>query len=287
MFGGRNPVAAQRILLAELRRLRSAAGLTQKQVAAGLEWSISKVIRIESGTVGLSITDLKAMLALYGVVEPESVERLAEAARTSREKAWWDAFRPHVAPELINFIAVEAAATAMYEYQSFAVPGILQTKAYIRAICAAFDATDEATDRAVFMRTKRQDLLTGDDPMEARFVLDQAMLSRVVGSEDVMREQLGFLVELNRLPNVTIQVALFSSGVTDGMQNSFTIFDVPDQEHVVYLDQPGSLVLARTDADEVGRYLDAFDRLSSAKHSSSPAEFEVTIDRILAGSAGK
>src|SRR4051794_40157206 len=110
MHGARNPVAAQRRLLAALRRSRSAVGLTQKQVAAALEWSTSKVIRIESGTVGLSITDLKAMLDLYDVVDPEIVEQLAEAARTSREKAWWDEYRPHVTAELINFIAVEAAA---------------------------------------------------------------------------------------------------------------------------------------------------------------------------------
>src|SRR6184192_3844997 len=126
MLGGRNPVTERRRLLAELRRLRAAAGLTQKQVSTALEWSMSKVIRIEGGTVGISITDLKALLALYGVQDPEVVENLAGAARAAREKAWWDDYRPHVHPELIDFIAVEAAATSMAEYQNFVVPGILQ-----------------------------------------------------------------------------------------------------------------------------------------------------------------
>ncbi|MFJ7219431.1 helix-turn-helix domain-containing protein [Amycolatopsis sp. NPDC098790] len=278
--GGRNPVAAQRGLLAELRRLRGAAGLTQKQVAADLEWSLSKVIRIEGGTVGLSITDLKALLARYGVVDLAVIERLSDAARESREKAWWDDHRPYVTPELINYIAVEAAAASMCEYQSFVVPGILQTPAYIRAIGAAFDATEDATERAVVMRTERRRLLTAADPLDAKFVLDQALICRTVGSEDVMREQLDFLCELNRLSNVSIQVALLGRGVTDGMQNSFTIFDLPGQEHVVYLDQPGAVVLARTDPDEVGRYLDAFDRVKSSKHSSPASELEATIGRI-------
>ncbi|MDS0139240.1 MULTISPECIES: helix-turn-helix transcriptional regulator [unclassified Amycolatopsis] len=282
MLGGRNPVAARRRLLGELRRLRAAAGLTQKEVSAALEWSMSKVIRIEGGTVGISITDLKALLALYGVEDPSVVETLSEAARAAREKAWWDDFRGQVDPTLINFIAVEASATSMGEYQAFVVPGILQTPAYIRALSTVFDSSEEAIERAVFMRTERRLLLTESPSVEARFILDEAAISRTIGSAEVMREQLDFLVELNRLPNVAIQVATFDRGVTDGMQSSFTLFELPDQDHVVYLDQPGRVVLARTDPDEVARYLDAFDVLKHPDHASPADELEATIDRIRA-----
>jgi transcriptional regulator with XRE-family HTH domain len=280
MLGGRNPVAEQRRLLAELRRLRAAAGLTQKQVSTALEWSMSKVIRIEGGTVGISITDLKALLTLYGVDDPAVIENLSGAARAAREKAWWDDFRDHVNPALINFIAVEASAASMGEYQAFIVPGILQTPAYIRSLGKVFGSSEEATEHAVFMRTERRRLLTEPEPLEARFILDEASISRTIGSVEVMREQLDFLVELNSLPNISIQVATFDRGVTDGMQSSFTLFELPDQDHVVYLDQPGPLVLARTDPEEVGRYLDAFDKLKSPDHASPADELKATIDRI-------
>ncbi|WP_158226827.1 helix-turn-helix domain-containing protein [Amycolatopsis vastitatis] len=282
MLGGRNPVTERRRLLAELRRLRAAAGLTQKQVSTHLEWSMSKVIRIEGGTVGISITDLKALLALYGVQDPEVVENLAGAARAAREKAWWDDHRPHVHPELIDFIAVEAAATSMAEYQNFIVPGILQVPAYIRGVGKAFGSSEEAIERSVFMRTERRLLLTESQPLEARFILDEASLRRTIGSADVMREQLDLLVELNELPNITIQVATLDRGVTDGMQSTFTLFELPDQDHVVYLDQPGFRVLARTDPDEVGRYLDAFDKLTGPDHATPPDELKATINRIRA-----
>lgn len=275
MLGGRNPVAERRRLLGELRRLRSAAGLTQKQVSAGLEWSLSKVIRIEGGTVGISITDLGALLRLYGVTDQALIDSLSAAARASREKAWWDDYRAHFSPEFIDFIAVEASAVAMYEYQAFIVPGILQTPAYIRGIGAAFGSTEEEIERAVFMRTERRKLLTEAQPLEARFILDEASISRRVGSAETMHEQLGFLSELNRLPNVSIQVSTFDGGVKNGMQSSFTLFELSDQDHVVYLDHPGSVVLARTDPDEVGRFMDAFDTLAGPVDDLDPE-----IDRI-------
>ncbi|WP_370967246.1 helix-turn-helix domain-containing protein [Amycolatopsis sp. cg9] len=280
MLGGRNPVAERRRLLAELRRLRGSAGLTQKEVSTRLEWSLSKVIRIEGGAVGISITDLGALLRLYGVTDQAVVDSLSAAARASREKAWWDDYRPHHSPELIDFIAVEASAISMSEYQAFVVPGILQTTEYIRALGAAFHSTDEAIERSVVMRTQRRRLLTEEQPLVARFILDEASISRTVGSADTMREQLSFLLELNELPNVSIQVTAFDRGVTDGMQSSFTLFELPDQDPVAYLDQPGYLVLARTDPNEVARYLDAFDVLAGPAYSSPADDLNSAIERI-------
>jgi transcriptional regulator with XRE-family HTH domain len=255
--------------------------MTQKQVATALEWSLSKVIRIEGGAVGLSITDLKALLGLYDITDQERIDDLSAAARTSREKAWWDEYRAYATPELIEYIAVEASASALWEYQTFIVPGILQTPSYIHSLGEAFDFSEDATKRAVAMRTERRRLLTEAHPLDARFILDEAVISRAIGSRDTMREQLDFLRELNRLPNVSIQVATFDRGVTDGMQSSFTIFELPDQDHHVYLDQPGCAVLARTDPDEVGRYMDAFDRLREPAHASDPAELDAVIDQII------
>ncbi|RSM49134.1 XRE family transcriptional regulator [Amycolatopsis balhimycina DSM 5908] len=280
MVGGRNPVAEQRRLRAELRRLRNSAGLTQKQVATALEWSLSKVIRIEGGTVGLSITDLKALLDLYGVTSQEQIDDLSAAARASREKAWWDAFRGHASPQLIEYIAVEASASTLSEYQTFIVPGILQTTAYIRALGEEFGFDDDGTERAIAMRTERRRLLTGEHPLEARFVLDEMVIRRAIGSPGTMREQLDFLKELNRLPTVSIQVATSDRRVTRWMQSPFTIFELPDQDHHVYVDQPGCTLIARTNPDEVGRYLDAFEQLQEPAHSSPAAELDVVIDQI-------
>ena len=54
------------------------------------------------------------------------------------------------------------------------------------------------------------------------FVLDEATIRRVVGSENLMRRQLNRLVELNTNPRVTIRVMPFSAGAYIGMLGPFT-----------------------------------------------------------------
>jgi transcriptional regulator with XRE-family HTH domain len=73
-----------RRLIDELRQAREAAGLTQEQVAAEMEWSLSKISRIEAGAAGISAVDLRAMLDLYGVTDGVRVADLAGMARRTR-----------------------------------------------------------------------------------------------------------------------------------------------------------------------------------------------------------
>ena len=87
-----SPTVHQRRLRVELRKSRNTAGLTQEQVAAALDWSLSKVIRIEAGAVRISITDLRALLQHYEV-PGERVTELVELARAARSRAWWSARR--------------------------------------------------------------------------------------------------------------------------------------------------------------------------------------------------
>src|SRR6266511_4790410 len=94
-------VARQRVRRA-LRRARQATPMSQGAVASRLGWSLSKMQRIEGGEVGVSVTDLRALLDVYGVVEPERIERLAEDARISRRQRWVTApeYREHLTPGL-------------------------------------------------------------------------------------------------------------------------------------------------------------------------------------------
>ena len=71
-------------LSATLQRARRDAGLTQQLVAAYLYWSVAKLSRIESDQVGISITDLRALLARYGISDARTVNGLVEQARARR-----------------------------------------------------------------------------------------------------------------------------------------------------------------------------------------------------------
>lgn len=72
----------------ELRKAREKAQLTQREAAEALEWSLSKIIRIEAGAVSLSVTDLRALLQRYDVTDPQLVTELEEAARGSKGQRW-------------------------------------------------------------------------------------------------------------------------------------------------------------------------------------------------------
>jgi transcriptional regulator with XRE-family HTH domain len=80
------PEVKRRRLKAALRRGREAAGLTPKQVSDALDWSVSKIIRIEAGTVGLTVTDLRALIDLYRITDEKRQAELLELARGSRKQ---------------------------------------------------------------------------------------------------------------------------------------------------------------------------------------------------------
>jgi transcriptional regulator with XRE-family HTH domain len=273
MATGQNPLAQQRRLRGELRQSRTLAGLTQRTVAEELDWSTSKVIRIETGAVGVSTTDLRALLQLYGVTDQARVAELVEMAKAARQKAWWDDYRDGFNAKLVNFVASEAGAAGIRQFQSLIVPGALQTAEYARAVLRAFGSEPELVERAIRMRLARKDGLVAVDGPSATFVLDESVLLRRVGAPEIMRAQVAHLEELDSLPRISIKVVPFDAGVHDGMQVSFTIFEFDDEgpEHVVYLNQPGELVLVKNDADEVCHYIELFTELD--ERASALAEF--------------
>ncbi|MEV6447004.1 helix-turn-helix transcriptional regulator [Amycolatopsis sp. NPDC051716] len=267
------PLGQQRRLRGELRQARSQAGLTQRGVAEELDWSTSKVIRIETGAVGVSSTDLRALLQLYGVTDPARVAELVEMAKAARRKAWWDDYRDSFNAKLVNFVASEAEAVGIRHFQSLIVPGALQTADYARAVLKDFGASDpDLVERAVKMRLTRQAGIVAENGPSATFVLDEPVLLRQVGGPEVMRAQLEHLRELDRLERISIRVRPFDAGVRDGMQVSFTIFDFDDgPEHLVYVNQPGETVTVKSDTDEVCHYIDLFTDLD--ERASALSEF--------------
>ena len=90
------PVLGRRRLSVALRHARDQTGWTQEQVAAAMDWSLSKLIRIEKGTVGISTSDLRSLLSHYGIGDSERVNALVRLAKSSRERPWWAPYREHL-----------------------------------------------------------------------------------------------------------------------------------------------------------------------------------------------
>jgi transcriptional regulator with XRE-family HTH domain len=248
---------------AELRRRREAAGITIEAVAERLECSASKISRIETGHTSATPRDVRDLLEIYGVLGPEADE-LVQIAREARQKGWW---HPYSAVLTGAYVGLEAAAKSVRAYEQQVVPGLLQTEEYAKAMIRAArpDITDDEVERRVRVRMGRQSLLTQDDPLDLWVVLDEAVVSRPVGGDAVMRAQLARLVEAADLPNVTLQVLPFDSGAHAGMDGTFAILDFPEpgDPDVVYAENAtGGLFLEKT--EELRKYIFIFDHIRAA-----------------------
>jgi transcriptional regulator with XRE-family HTH domain len=281
------PVVRRRKLGAELRALRTSAGITSGEAARLVGWHQSKISRIETGTSGAKPADVRLLLDAYGVEDRELRELLVVLAGSDDAGGrhhWWHAYRGVLPPTYWDFISLESQASAMRTLETTVVPGLLQTPEYARAVTrAAVDGLpEERLDTLVEVRLARQDVLRADPPLELNAVLDEAVLRREVGGPGVMARQLTRLVEAARLPHVRLQVLPFSAGAHIGVTGPFVIFSFPSTSDldVVVLDHlTSSLHLERK--EDLEAYTEAFNAL--LLHALSP---EDSLDYIAATAAG-
>ncbi|MFI6758264.1 helix-turn-helix domain-containing protein [Micromonospora sp. NPDC050417] len=259
----RSPTIRRRRLGAELRRLRESAGVTIEVVAERLECSQSKISRIETGHTTATVRDVRDMISIYGIVGKES-EDLLQIAREARQKGWWASYSTVLTSAYVGF---EAAAGSIRAYEQQVVPGLLQTEEYAKAMIrsARPDITTDEVEQRVRVRLGRQSLLSQDDPIDVWVVLDETVVSRPVGGDEVMRDQLKRLVEAADQPNVTIQILPFDVGAHAGMDGTFTILDFPEpgDPPVVYAENAtGGLFLEKV--EELQKYAFIFDHIRAA-----------------------
>ncbi|MFC7280246.1 helix-turn-helix domain-containing protein [Paractinoplanes rhizophilus] len=101
-----DPTVQRRRLRIELRKARSDTGLSQKQVAEELGWSPSKLLRIENGQVGISRTDLRALLDLYEITDSAQIKTFVEMAQQGRRQQAWSQYRDVLYPEYMAYLSV-------------------------------------------------------------------------------------------------------------------------------------------------------------------------------------
>jgi transcriptional regulator with XRE-family HTH domain len=235
------PAVARRRVRRELRKARLALGLVQGDVADRLRWSLSKVQRIENGDVGISITDLHALLGVYGVHDETIVRQLTKDAAISRRQRWSvpAEYREHLTPGLRQLMQFEAEATAIRAYQPFFIPGVVQTPAMAEHLLGWFDKTLSDEDRKVrfdvrMMRAKR--IIDHEDAPTYLLMLDEGVLGREVGGRAIMVDQLEAVTEIARRPNVHIRIVKLADGAWVGMLGAFTVLDLSDdpEDAVLY-----------------------------------------------------
>ncbi|MCM2575854.1 helix-turn-helix domain-containing protein [Streptomyces meridianus] len=273
------PTTRRRQLGADLRRLRELKGLTLEEAGAAVGISKATLSRYETKEGAVKWPAVDALCREY---EASDEERLAlvELAKGAKIQGWWRSLADPV-PESMNLmLTLEDEVVREDHYASMYVPGLLQTRAYAEAVHRASEmrCTEQEVRHMVDIRMKRQELLRRTEPPHIWAVIDEAVIRRLVGGRETMREQLKHLADMAESPQVTLQVLPFSTGAHAAAVGSFVILGGPAPElDVVYVDVLGGGLFMEK-PQELERYKLAFEylRAQALDISASAAE----IDRI-------
>jgi transcriptional regulator with XRE-family HTH domain len=215
---------ARMVLRKRLRELRMRARLTQEEVAAAMEWSSLKLLRVEAGSTGISTTDLRALLSLYGSSDQQLTAELAGLAAVARRRPWWTSYRDHVSGAYAEFAGAEAEASSVSYFDNGVLPSILWTRAYADAVMTESMEYGHVGGIETDLLGERQHrVLRGDRRLQ--FLVEEAALHRQVGGPLTMKQQLTFVAEhISRNSALEFRILPFSRGAAGAFSQAFALF---------------------------------------------------------------
>jgi len=247
-----------------------------------MEWSVSKIIRIEQGAVAITPIDLRALLAVYEVTDDKRVQDLVDLARRSKRQSWSE-YKEVYSQAALTLFGSEVAAKSIYSYEPTFVPGLLQTEEYAQALLTGLGFSEEAVERMVNGRVERQELLDLDARPSFSLILGEAVVSRAVGGRRIMSRQLDRIKELGARPGISIQILPFAAGAHPKMgAGAFTILEFDDEnvDDLLYLETSTEESTTREDPEVIADYRDTFVKLEAL--ATKPDDLAQVLDRVAA-----
>jgi transcriptional regulator with XRE-family HTH domain len=213
---------------AELRRARSAAGLSQEQLGQHVGYSAAQVGKVEMG----ERAPARDFASRCDQTLP-AADGLFTRIYVLIQR--WDGSYPSWFAE---WVEAERRATALCCWEPLLVPGLVQTADYARALFEAWRLADgDALDLLVTGRMERQLIFERPEPPSLWVIVDEGVLHRRIGSAKIMYDQLTHLAGLADRPNMTIQVVPAEVGAHVGLLGAFAIATLEDTR-IVYMESP-------------------------------------------------
>ena len=264
------PSSARLRIGAELRRLREAANLSGDYVARALDWSQSKVSRIETGRHAIVSRDIAALLIFYGAPDDVRAELLAATAKDNGEGAWIQRAGGFVRRQG-SMAQMESVTSHIRHFQPVLVPGLLQTHAYAKDVAAAAGAKNptEIADQ----RMKRQAILRAADAPQYSVVLDARALLCRFGEVEVTHDQIDHLADVvPTLSNVDLRVMPLMRQWPVSPAVAFMMYEFKhaDSTAVVWVEAPAGDSYF-SDPSDVDRHLALFSQLQAVALPSDPS----------------
>jgi hypothetical protein len=240
-----------------------------------MEWSLSKVIRIEGGEVSISPNDLRPLLAFFGIRDRSVIDSLVADAKTSRtrqKRFWWqqERFREHLTPSMQRLLEFEQEAVAIRYFAIYLIPGPLQTRLFAETVYRQF--TDRFTKAEIDVRVesrmlRRQALLDRPNPPKLSVLLDESLVWRPYGGRAVLVEQLTDLHRLAREGRIDLRIVPFAVEAPLPTWGTYDLLylktDGDDENAVIYREADLSDEIVE-DRVRAAQYHTSFDELWNA-----------------------
>ncbi|MEV7053794.1 helix-turn-helix transcriptional regulator [Streptomyces anulatus] len=259
------------LMVAEVARtLRIQRGWTQEQLGRELGYSAAAVSAME--TCAQPASD--AMLVELERVLGNGTGVFETARRFMRMEKYPRQFQ--------DYVLLEQAAISLQLFATNVIHGLFQTEAYARALIGGGypPLSEQRVEELVQLRMERKALFDREPLPMIEIVIEEAVLRRVIGSEDIMREQLLHLVECARRRNVTLLVLPLDAGKYgeyDGGRGEMNLVETPEHEHLVYL-EPQDESLLISDPAKVSTYAQRYAKIRS--QALGPRESLYLIKRL-------
>ncbi|WP_314224113.1 helix-turn-helix domain-containing protein [Streptomyces zaehneri] len=175
---------------------------------------------------------------------------------------------------------LEAEALVLHVYATQAVPGLLQTKEYARAVFAMWrpELDEEVVEQRLTARLARQEIFSRRPAPHLSFVIEEAVLLRPLGGEAIWRSQLEHLMLLAEKRNVEIQVLPHSRQEHAGLAGPFTLMEMKDGRRIAYAEVQGDSRV-HTERQRVRELERTYGTLRAQAHT--PAESRALIEKLL------
>ncbi|MEV5709317.1 helix-turn-helix transcriptional regulator [Actinoallomurus sp. NPDC052274] len=201
-----------------VRKLRTAAGMSQDQLAAKIPISGSHIGKIERGE---------------GRCDRAIAERLDEIldGRGTLQNLWDDLVLDSAFPVWFDWPVVEVESVTLSAFESVVVYGLLQTESYASVL---FKGNKEA----VAARLRRQAVLLRDDPPPPRLtvVMLEQVLHHEIGGAEIMREQLQHLMDISA-EHINVQIVP-GPVPPDATEGAFVLATLQDRSELAYMENP-------------------------------------------------
>ncbi|GHH25579.1 helix-turn-helix domain-containing protein [Streptomyces lanatus] len=262
--GASAPTVLRMILGRRLLDMREDAGMSLDHAAKALRVTPLTIRRLEKAEVGLKPLYVEKLLQTYGA-EQQEIDEFIDLAEQANEPGWWHAYRDVVPSWFSAYVSLETGARTLRTYEPHYVTGLLQTHGYARAVLRGGFPNDspEELERRVDLRLRRQALLDKPDAPTLWVVMEEAVLHRMVGGAEVMREQIDRLLEASELSHVSVDILPFTAGAHVGACAPFTYFrfEEPELPDVVYSEILSASMYLDQRSDVVA-HLEAHNRMS-------------------------